>query len=98
MAKKDTSQEKKDYIEEGDGHVVITLARAETVAGGKVTTVTMREPEVGDWRRMKKQPGTEEDKEAFMICNLCSLAPSEYDKFSLKNMVRCAEAFSLFIV
>lgn len=94
MAKKESTS--KDYLRQEEGSTVISLARSETINGEKVEQVTMREPTVGDWKRMNNYSGSDADKEIFGIANLVGITPKEVEGFSLRNMARLQEAFALF--
>lgn len=94
MAKKESTG--RDYLRQEEGRTIINLARAETINGEKVDNVTMREPTVGDWKRMNNHSGSDADKEIFGIANLVGITPKDVEGFSLRNMARLQEAFALF--
>lgn len=85
-----------DYIAERDGFATITLASPATIAGQKVATLKMREPTVGDMKRMQRHSGDEADREIFGMASLCEISPDDVEALSLRNMSRMQEAFGLF--
>ena len=97
MAKTKTNQnDTPSWIVEHDGFAVIELHRPATFGGQKQTHVTMREPCVGDMKRVQNHKGGEADKEIFAIANLCEITPEEVEKLTLRNMSRVQAAFALF--
>ncbi|MGO4521110.1 phage tail assembly protein [Dyella sp. 2RAF44] len=84
------------YIAEGDGQAVITLAAPATINGEKVTQITMREPTVGDMKRLQKHKGDEAEKEIYGVSSLCEISTEDVEGLSLRNFARVQEAFALF--
>jgi hypothetical protein len=83
-------------VENDDGSAVVTLVKAATINGEKVTEITMREPTVGDLKRAQKSKGTDAEKDVFLIANLCEIAPADIDALTLRNYSRVSECLALF--
>jgi hypothetical protein len=80
-----------------DGSKDIPLRKPLDVAGAKLSVLRMREPTVEDQLAMDKMPGTDAEKELFMLGNLCGLAPTDLHKLPLKDYRRVTGAYLAFI-
>lgn len=81
-----------------NGDAVITLAKGVTIAGVKVTAMTMREPTVKDQLVMDAGGGTDAEKELALFGQLTGQAPADLHSLTLRDYKRVQEAFKLFTV
>jgi len=88
-------KETPEYIEERDGFMYVTLASPATIEGTKLDVMKMREPTVGDMRRMQKIKD-EAEREIVGMSDLCEISPKDVEGLSLRNYGRLQEAFALF--
>ncbi|HHW4680307.1 MAG TPA: phage tail assembly protein [Xylella taiwanensis] len=86
----------KEYIQEEQGYVLITLASPVNINGSTVNQVRMREPTAGDMKRSFSLSGSEAERELRIFSNLMEIAPEELEAFSLRNYKRLQEAFLIF--
>jgi hypothetical protein len=82
---------------EGDGFTTITLSRPFDVKGEKLSTLTMREPTVGDQLVAAQSKGTETSKELQYFSNLCGVATVDLRRLPVCDYTRIAAAFSNFL-
>lgn len=92
----DSANEYPVYITEADGTSVITLASSATIDGVQVSEIRMREPTVGDMKRMQAMRGGDAEKEISAIANVCEIMPKDVEALTLRNFGRLQEAFKLF--
>ncbi|HHW4682637.1 MAG TPA: phage tail assembly protein [Xylella sp.] len=86
----------KEYIQEEQGYVRITLVSPVNINGTAVHQVRMREPTAGDLKRAFSLPGNESERELRIFSNLMEITPEELEAFSLRNYKRLQEAFQVF--
>jgi hypothetical protein len=87
----------KEFLKRGEGVTKITLTRPMSIAGAKVSVVTMREPLVRDQRAVGKSSGSDEEKELALMSNLCELTPDDIDSLPLRDYKRLQAALMDFI-
>jgi hypothetical protein len=79
------------------GSVEIPLSRPFKVGGADVTSLTMREPTVGDQLVAQAGGGTEAEHEVALLANLCSITPTELRAMPLRDYMRVKTEFMGFI-
>lgn len=87
-----------DYlaINEEEGYIDVTLARAIDIDGAKVKVIRLREPTVGDIEASSLAKGTDSQKEIQTFASLCTISPDQIRSMSIKNFTRLQEAFVNF--
>ncbi|OJT41527.1 phage tail assembly protein [Serratia plymuthica] len=66
--------------------------------GSKLTTVTMREPQVRDRIEFNKGPGSDYEKEAKMIASLCNMNLDDVYSLTAADYTQFEEAFNVFLL
>lgn len=77
----------------------ITLYTPVTLGGGTVLEhITMREPLVRDRIAFTKDRGTEEEKEARMIAQLCNLSEQDIWLLTAADYAQLTDVFNVFML
>ena len=77
----------------------ITLFTPVTLEGGAVLNqITMREPLVRDRIAFTKDRGTEEEKEARMIAQLCNISEQDIWLLTAADYAQLTDAFNVFML
>ncbi|HFK7187634.1 TPA: phage tail assembly protein [Serratia odorifera] len=78
---------------------VITLYSPLTLENGsKLTTVTMREPQVRDRIEFNKSPGSDAEKEAKMIATLCNMNIEDVYSLTAADFSQFEDAVNVFLL
>lgn len=87
-----------EYLtENADGSITIRTTRPVTIDGASVSTVTMREPTVGDEIAASAGAGrSAENFEVTLFANLCTISPDAIRGMTIRNYKRMQEAYRLF--
>lgn len=93
MAKSDTPE----FLTTREGATDIKLSRALETSAGKITTITMREPTVGDQLAAESAASNDGEKEITMFSNLCMLTPEDIKKLPLRDYMRLQAGFAVFL-
>lgn len=79
------------------GTVEIKLSKPIKVNGAETSTLTMREPTVGDQLVMDAMSGSPAVKEMQLLANLCGVASDDLKAMSLKDYAKLQKAFTGFL-
>lgn len=82
-----------EWLNEGAGHVDITLSRPVEIAGVQTSTLRMREPTVRDQEAATEMKGSDASREIVMFANLCDVTPDEVRNLSIRDYKRLQTAF-----
>ena len=96
-AKAEKKAAKPDYIAIGDGFIDVTLAKGFMIAGASVMVARMREPTVGDQKKLAKMKGDDVENESAFIADLIMVSPADMDRLTIRDNQRLSTAFQYFL-